>query len=89
MHGSELEASACPRCSGGQCSSCKATLRMFRLAVRRALVQPRFAEAMKAVGTVQEGERVMEGGLPADVAVERLLMSVARRVQGERNGGES
>jgi len=56
MHGSKLEASACKRCDGGQCESCKQVLRCFRLAVRRGLVQPRFAEAMKAVGLVVEGE---------------------------------
>jgi len=86
MHGSKLEASACKRCDGGQCESCKQVLRCFRLAVRRGLVQPRFAEAMKAVGLVVEGERVMEGGLEASEGTERLLMSTARRVQGERKG---
>lgn len=75
---------ACVKCSGGHCDRCKQLARVFRLAVRRAVLQPGFAAALKQVGEVREGRRIMEGGLPEDVAVESLLMSVSRAVQAER-----
>lgn len=79
---------ACPRCTDGTCKQCKQLLRCFRLAVRRAMLQPGFAARMRAVGQEESGGRVMAGGLPADIGAERVLMSVARAVQAERKAGE-
>lgn len=64
--------------------------------MRRARVQPKFLEAMKLFGEVRseptekspEG-RILEGALPMDKDIERVLMKVARAGQGERTAQQA
>lgn len=82
---------ACPNCKGGTCSNCKTYLRIFRMCVRRAAVQPAFLMQMRLTGEFRSEPtdkspdgRILEGALPLDKSTERVLMSVARSVQGEQ-----
>ena len=86
--------SACPVCTDASCKTCLTYLRMARFAIRRALAMPAFAEKLKLVGEVRSEPTdrasdgaVLEGALPADPRVEKLLMSMSRSVQGVVRAG--
>jgi hypothetical protein len=67
---------------------------MFRACVRRAAAQPGFLELLKLAGEVRSEPtdkspdgRILEGALPPNVNVERVLMAVSRAVQAVRRAG--